>query len=254
MDSERVRLDAGGVSVTAAIHGHMPAGKAPPPKVPPASERDAGGSTSVARTAPGTLLAHGAGGDLDGTGLVALATTIAAVAGPVVRVNLPYREADRRLPPRAEASVDAFRAIRASAAELLGVDNWVVGGKSYGGRVASLAVAAGMPAVGLVFYGYPLHPPGRPGRLRVDHWPKINVPCLFLQGDRDPHCDLGLLEAHLDHLGGRAELHVVEGADHSLRISKAANPEGVAVGEDQVISALGPVVGTWYAGVRAAAS
>jgi uncharacterized protein len=256
MAVQRIRLDAGADTVTAAVHpaaiypaashprGVRPA--APQPNAAQSAEARTDSGDAAVRSAPATLLAHGAGGDLDGAGLTALAETIAAVAGPAVRTNLPYREAGRRLPPKAEASVAAYRTIRDSAAVHLGVDRWVVGGKSYGGRVASLAVAAGMPAAGLVFYGYPLHLAGRPERPRVDHWPAIEVPCLFLQGERDPLCDLDLLGAHLDRLGGDATVHVVEGGDHSLRVSRAASPDGAAMAEEVVIAGLADVIADWY--------
>lgn len=190
----------------------------------------------------GVLLTHGAGGDLDGAGLTALAAGLATAGHVVVRCNLPYRQAGRRAPPRAERSVDAFAAIATDARRVgPGLLDWAVGGKSYGGRVASLAVAAGSDAAALVFYGYPLHPPGRPQRLRVDHWPQVTVPCLFLQGTRDPLCDLDLLQAHLGDLGGPATLHVVEGGDHSLAVRSGA----AAGSEGEVLARLATVVADW---------
>gem|GEM_PF-4546522 len=132
---------------------------------------------STRRKGRSVLLAPGAGGDLDGDGLTALAETLAAVGCTVVRANLPYREAGRRA-PRAERSVPGLRSVLAAARESVGDPRpWVLGGKSYGGRVASMVVAAGEPAAGLLFYGYPLHPPGKPDRPRVEHWPPTSPPC-----------------------------------------------------------------------------
>jgi uncharacterized protein len=207
--SERLQLpleDAPVPHVTAALH--------------PASKR--GGAP--------VLLTHGAGGDLDNVGLVALAEVLADLGHPVIRANLPYREAGRRAAPRAESNIGHTRRLLASAAEVTGLRGpWIAGGKSYGGRVASLLAAEpddGTDLLGLLFYGYPLHPPGKPERLRVEHWPRVPVPCLFLQGTRDPFCDAGLLEQHVYKLPRRATTELVEGGDHSLKVTGAASPTG----------------------------
>lgn len=198
------------------------------------------------RRGPAVLLAPGAGGDLDGDGLVALAEVLAAQGHPVVRANLPYREAGRRTAPRAERSVGAYHQILdAARAEIGGSGSWIVGGKSYGGRVASLAVADGMDAAGLLFYGYPLHPPGKTDRLRVDHWPHIGVPCLFLQGDRDAFCDVELLRANVRKLPRRNTIHLVEGGDHSLKVTRNASPTGTASSAAATIASLADVIRSW---------
>lgn len=194
---------------------------------------------------PAVLLTHGAGGDLDDAGLVALCDAIASQGHLVVRTNLPFREAGRRTPPRADRSVAAFQAVFTAARELAPRTPWVVGGKSYGGRVASLAVAEGLPAVGLLLYGYPLHPPGKPDRLRVEHWPDVPVPCLFLQGDRDPFDQDGQLEDLLRRFPRRARVHVVPGGDHSLKVVGKHAPDGTPRSAAEVTGALGPVVERW---------
>ena len=202
------------------------------------------------------LLTHGAGGDCLGAPLAALARGLASAGHPVVRFNLPYREAGRASPPAAEKSTDAYRAALQDARRQcpdFGPAPWAVGGKSYGGRVASLAVAAGMEVAGLVFYGYPLHPPGKPEALRVSHWPSITVPCLFLQGSEDAFCDLALLRRHLPTLGGPATLHVVEGGDHSLQVRAARAPDGKAAGAPAVLAGLAPMVAAWLEGDRTSA-
>lgn len=192
------------------------------------------------------LLAPGAGGDLDGDGLTALASTLAARGCTVVRANLPYRQAGRRA-PRADRSVPGYLAVLAAAQDALGQRDapWIVGGKSYGGRVATLAVAQGLSAAGVLLYGYPLHPPGSPDKLRVDHWPHLFAPALFLQGDRDPFCDLQLLDEHRHKLPRRATVHVVEGGDHSLRVTRAASPTGAASSEAATLNGLGDVLEDW---------
>ena len=209
---------------------------------------------------PPVLLTHGAGGDLDGDGLVALAEVIAATGSIVVRANLPYREEGRRAAPRAESSVAPFVSLWQAADEALRTDGllgsrrgWVVGGKSYGGRVASLAVAdeaeaaiEARPAVaGLLFYGYPLHPPGKPEKLRVSHWPRVPVPCLFLQGERDTFSDRELLEQHITKLPRRATLEIVPGGDHSLKVTGANSPDGTPRSAVRVLRDLADPVRRW---------
>jgi uncharacterized protein len=192
------------------------------------------------------LLTHGAGGDLDGAGLVALAEVLASQGHQVVRANLPHREQGKRGAPRADRSVGAFKQIVAAAkAELSDDRPWILGGKSYGGRVASMAVADGVSAAGLLFYGYPLHPPGKQDQLRVSHWPAVGVPCLFLQGERDTFCDIGLLEEKVTKLPRRATIHVVPGGDHSLDVSAKAAPDGVRRSAEDVIADLEDVIARW---------
>ena len=122
-----------------------------------------------------------------------------------------------------------------------------VGGKSLGGRIASMAVAAGMPADALVFLGYPLHPPGDVTKIRDAHLDAIRVPMLFLQGTRDPFARPDLLRAVIDRLGDRATLVEIPGGDHSFHRAgtpRDATAEGVA---------LAPTVASFLLPLRRAA-
>lgn len=195
---------------------------------------------------PAVLLTPGAGGDLDGAGLVALADVLAAAGCPVVRANLPHREAGRAA-PRADRSVAALTEIaEAARAEVASDRPWVVGGKSYGGRVASLAVAGGhLDVAGLLLYGYPLHPPGKPEQLRTDHWHDLAVPVLFLQGSHDPFGSADEVRAHLSKLPRRATVVEVEGGDHSLDVAKKRSPDGVRRPGAEVLAGLAPRILTW---------
>lgn len=194
------------------------------------------------------LLAPGAGGDLDGAPLVALADAIAGEGHRVVRVNLPYREAGKKAPPRADRAANGYALILESArAAIDPAGRWIAGGKSYGGRVASLAASEGMPVAGLLFYGYPLHAPGKPEKLRVEHWPHVPVPCLFLQGTHDTFGTIDLFEEHRTKLPRRARVHVVEGGDHSLKIAGKNAPDGIPRAPEHVVADLGPVVAAWIA-------
>jgi len=195
------------------------------------------------------LLVPGAGGSLDSEPLVALAAAVARCGHPVVRANLAHHQAGRRA-PRAETAVPGFREVLTAAEALLGTpreEPWILGGRSYGGRVASLAVATGTSAAGLLFSGYPLHPPGRPDRLRVDHWPNIGVPCLFLQGDHDPLADLSLLRTHRRKLPRRSDLVVVPGGDHALRVTGARSPDGVPRSPTAALAEVEPGLARWLA-------
>jgi uncharacterized protein len=137
----------------------------------------------------GVLVTHGAGGDSSHRVLVALEERLAERPGVAVRrFDFPYRRQGRRAPDRAPKLVAALVDEARRFADDLGVApaRLVIGGRSMGGRIASLAVAEGLEAAGLVLLSYPLHPPGRPERLRVEHWPDVDVPVLFCNGDRDP--------------------------------------------------------------------
>ncbi|HEX2149019.1 MAG TPA: alpha/beta fold hydrolase [Actinomycetota bacterium] len=192
------------------------------------------------------LLTHGAGGDRNTAGLKSLAAGLADRGYLVVRPDLPYRALGRSTPPLAEKSVPGFVKIAESARRLLGPESlWVVGGRSYGGRVASMAVAEGLDAAGLLLYSYPLHRPGNSSEPRVGHWPKILIPSLFLEGTHDPFCDLEVFNRHLLELGLKARVHVVEGGDHSLRVAKVNSPDGKARSESSVVASVVPVVEDW---------
>jgi hypothetical protein len=159
-------------------------------------------------------VAHGAGGDMHGPFLASFAEGIAGAGFGCLRFNFPYKEQGRRAPDHEKHLRAAWSAVF-EAARGLGGPVWV-GGKSLGGRIASMQVADGMPAAGLVFLGYPLHPPGKPERLRDEHLDAIGVPMLFLQGTRDPFATRDLLEVVIARTG--ATLHAVEGGDHSFRV------------------------------------
>lgn len=169
------------------------------------------------------VLWHGAGGDVTERSLGALATAASGEGALVVRARFPYRVAGKRAPDRMPLLLASAREAidRALALPSAGGRKLVLGGRSMGGRVASLLVADGLHADGLVFLSYPLHPAGHPEKLRDAHLPSIPCPMLFVQGDRDTLCDLALLRPVLQRIGARAELAVFAGADHSMRKAPA---------------------------------
>ncbi len=163
----------------------------------------------------GLLLAPGANADRTQSALVAIDDAVSALGAEVARMDFPYRLAGRRSPDREPVLLDAVRA--AAGAMTVTPERLALGGRSMGGRICSMAVADGLPALGLVLVSYPLHPPGRPDRLRTAHLPRVTVPCLFISGTRDAFGTPGELEAATSHVVGPVRHVWLEGKDHSLR-------------------------------------
>lgn len=167
------------------------------------------------------VLAPGAGADFDHPFMVGFTHAMNDEGVATLRFNFPYREAGRRFPDRPPAAIATWRAaMDAATARSEGVPVWA-GGKSFGGRMASMAVADGMPVAGLIFLGYPLHPPGRPEALRDEHLYAIDVPMLFLQGARDPFATGNLLDTVVEKIGSSATLQWLADADHSFDVKGA---------------------------------
>lgn len=138
------------------------------------------------------------------------------------RYDFPYMQANKSRPdPPAVAEAAVRHAVAEAARNHAGLPI-LAGGKSFGGRMTSQAQASQpMPGVrGLVFFGFPLHPPGRPGIDRAEHLTAVDVPMLFLQGTRDEFAQLDLLQQVLRGLGSRATLHLIEDGDHSFKVPK----------------------------------
>jgi predicted alpha/beta-hydrolase family hydrolase len=170
------------------------------------------------------ILGHGAGADQCSDFMTRFATGLAARGINVVTFNFLYTEQGRRVPDAIKALEACFRAVIESVRyKKIGRDPLVIGGKSMGGRIASQVAAASTPDVeGLVFLGYPLHPPGRADQLRAKHLPDITVPMLFVQGSRDAFGSPDELRPIIKELKAPAELYVVEGGDHSFKVLKRA--------------------------------
>ena len=181
------------------------------------AEPDAG---SALRTV--VILAHGAGNDMSNPLLSAVHEGLATSGFVCVKFNFPYTQAGRRAPDRAPVLEDCYRHVIAAVRNDPRAMNSriVIGGKSMGGRMASHLAAQGEDVAGLLFLGYPLHPPGKVEQLRVAHLPKIRVPMLFFVGTRDPLCRLDLLQETCKQLRAPAVLHVIDGGDHSFAVPK----------------------------------
>src|SRR6184192_1153157 len=182
------------------------------------------------------LLAHGAGAGMRHPFLETVARQLDGRGIATLRYQFPYmeRRASRPDPPAVAAAT--VRAVVAEAARVAPGLPLVAGGKSFGGRMTSTAQAEEpLPGVrGLVFLGFPLHPPGRPGDARAEHLAQVQIPMLFLQGTRDDFADFKLLTPLVQRLGERATLHIVEGGDHSFKVLKRSGRTEAEVMEELV--------------------
>jgi len=165
------------------------------------------------------VLAHGAGAGMQHPFLETIAAGLAEREVASLRFQFPYMERGARRPDPPALAHASVRAAVAEAGRALPGLALIAGGKSFGGRMTSQAQAAApLPGVrGLAFLGFPLHPAGKPSDQRARHLADVRIPMLFLQGSRDALADLDLLRPRLRELGERAELHVLEHADHSFR-------------------------------------
>jgi predicted alpha/beta-hydrolase family hydrolase len=167
------------------------------------------------------ILAHGAGAGKDSPFMVRVAEGLGAHGVSAATFDFPYMAAGRRVPDPAPVLEEAWRNQIASIrqqAEASGLPLFI-GGKSMGGRIASHVAAQGIEGLaGLVFLGYPLHPPGKPQQRRDAHLPQIREPMLFVQGERDAFGTADEIRELLPRLNTRAALHVIAGGDHSYRI------------------------------------
>ena len=163
----------------------------------------------------GLLLTPGAGADRNQATLVAIDAAASAGGIVVERMDFPYRKAGRRAPDRPAVLIDAVR--DGASALSKRCDAIVLGGRSMGGRMCSMAVAEGADAAGLVLISYPLHPPGKPDKLRTEHFGTITVPCLFLSGTRDAFGSPEELTAATEAIPGPVTHVWIEAKDHALR-------------------------------------
>ena len=189
------------------------------------------------------VLAHGAGAGMRHSFMEAIAKELAANGVSTLRYEFEYMEQKKnRTDPPAVAQQRVRDAV-AEAARQRPRLKLLAGGKSFGGRMTSGAAAAptGLPNVaGLVFVGFPLHPPNKPSTSRADHLDQVPQPMLFLQGTRDDLADLELLRPVIERVGRRATLHIVEGADHSFSVLKRTGRTNA-----QVLTELATTIASW---------
>lgn len=173
-------------------------------------------------------IAHGAGNDMRHPFFEGIAEGLAAEAVPTLRFNFPYAEEGRRAPDRPPVLMEAWRAALAVAEDRGSGAPVIASGKSLGGRMASMVAAEdgdGFRARALVFFGYPLHAPGKTDQLRDAHLSEVRVPMLFIQGDADSLARFDLIEGVVEGLKPLARLHRVERGDHSFRVRGRKRPD-----------------------------
>ena len=172
----------------------------------------------------------------------ATAAALAAEGIATLRFNFPYKERGLGRPDTPAVAASTIRAAVATASELARGLPLLAGGRSFGGRMTSFAASQEpLPGVrGLVFFGFPLHPAGKPATDRADHLATVRLPLLFLQGSNDALASLDLLRPVVRKLAGRATLHVIDAADHSFHVPKRSGRT-----DDDVLAELAHTTRTW---------
>ena len=200
----------------------------------PAAEQSRAGVTLI--------LGHGAGAGQTSSFMVTFATGLAARGIDTVTFNFLYTEHGRRVPDPNGRLEACFRAVIGAVRNRMSEgEKLTIGGKSMGGRIASQAAAAGLgDLAGLVFLGYPLHPPGRPDRLRAAHLGQVKAPMLFVQGSRDAFGTPDELQPIIKELRPSADLYVVEGGDHSFKV-----PKRLGARQQDIYGAIQDRIETW---------
>lgn len=178
------------------------------------------------------VLAHGAGANQLHGFMRLFANGLASRGFDAMTFNFVYTERGKSVPDQKAKLESCYRAVIRESLnhKKLKKNRLLIGGKSMGGRIASQVVAEGEEGVsGLVFLGYPLHPPGQPDKLRTEHWNSIKVPMLFLQGTRDPFGSPDEIKAFIKKFGLRAKIYPIETGDHSFKVQKS-----VGLSQDEV--------------------
>jgi predicted alpha/beta-hydrolase family hydrolase len=186
------------------------------------------------------VCAHGAGGHMADRGVLSVSAVMRARGVDVVRFNFPYKEKRSGRPDPMPLLKKTIEAVVARVREELQPRALIVGGRSMGGRAASMLAADGFACDGLLLLAYPLHPAGRPEQLRDAHLPRVEVPVLCLNGTRDALCRRDLMESVLERVGANWTMHWLEGADHSFHVLKSSGRT-----DDQVLAEVGDASGAW---------
>ncbi|MGH7634130.1 MAG: alpha/beta hydrolase family protein, partial [Gemmatimonadaceae bacterium] len=177
------------------------------------------------------VCAHGAGGSMADRSVAATAKAMCARGLGVVRFNFLYREKKRGRPDQMPVLQETMAAVIAHTRAQLAPARLVIGGRSMGGRAASMLAAAGFAADGLLLLAYPLHPPGKPEQLRDAHLSNITMPVLCFCGTRDPFVTRDIMTRVIARVSAPWEMHWVEGADHSFHVLKSSGLTDAAVME-----------------------
>lgn len=190
------------------------------------------------------VFGHGAGAGMDHPFMERASQGLAGKGIATFRYQFPYMQQKKKKPDSPKVLIATVRSAVSAASEIAGSVPLFAGGKSMGGRMTSQAEAENhLEGVkGLVFFGFPLHPPGSPSTGRAEHLFKVSLPMLFLQGTRDKLADIELITAICGELGSKATLHVVEGGDHSFHL-----PKSLKKTDQEAIDDLVSAVDRWKA-------
>jgi predicted alpha/beta-hydrolase family hydrolase len=167
------------------------------------------------------ICAHGAGGSINDRGILRVAETLQSSGLGVVRFNFLYKERGSSRPDQMPRLKECVAAVVERAREELDSKTLLIGGRSMGGRAASMLAAEGFAADGLLLLAYPLHPPGQRDKLRDAHLPSITMPVLCFNGTRDTFCEPALMKAALKKVKAGWTMHWLDGADHSFHVLKS---------------------------------
>jgi predicted alpha/beta-hydrolase family hydrolase len=203
---------------------------------------------AAAHDSAGSLIvfvcAHGAGGNMADRGVLAVSQAMRAQGVDVVRFNFLYKEKRSGRPDPMPLLKKTIEAVVARTREELRPEVLIIGGRSMGGRAASMLAADGFACDGLLLLAYPLHPAGKPEQLRDAHLPKIDVPVLCLNGTRDALCRRDLMEAVLERVGPNWTMHWLDGADHSFHVLKSSGRT-----DPEVMAEIGDTSRGWVEGL-----
>jgi hypothetical protein len=186
------------------------------------------------------VCAHGAGGNMNDRGLVQTANTLRSRGIGVVRFNFLYKEKKSGRPDPMPRLKECITAVVERVREEIKPKKLIIGGRSMGGRAASMLAADGFACDGLLLLAYPLHPPGKPDQLRDAHLPAIKVPVICFNGTRDPFCTSDLMNAVLQNVKTDWKMHWVEGADHSFHVPKSSGRT-----DAEVLAEIGNAAEVW---------
>jgi uncharacterized protein len=186
------------------------------------------------------VCAHGAGGNMNDRGILQTANTLRSRGLGVVRFNFLYREKKSGRPDTMPRLEECITAVVSRVREEIDPKKLIIGGRSMGGRAASMLAADGFECDGLLLLAYPLHPPGKPEQLRDAHLPAIKVPVICFNGTRDPFCTPDLMKAVLKNVKTDWKMHWIEGADHSFHVLKSSGRT-----DAEVLAEIGNATEVW---------
>jgi len=191
------------------------------------------------------VCAHGAGGHMGDRAMLATCEALRSRGISIVRFNFLYKEKGSGRPDPMPKLMECTSAVVVRTREELRPDVLIIGGRSMGGRAASMLAADGFACDGLLLLAYPLHPAGQPEKLRDAHLPAISVPVLCFNGTRDDLCRPDLMERVLQTVGSNWEMHWLEGADHSFHVLKSSGRT-----DAQVLDEVGDAALEWIGRLR----